>query len=548
MHTKKPRRHDPCPCGSGKKYKQCCGVLLPLLANPVTDAVKEQLSEARKAVCTGDLSQAEYCFRQVLSVTPQQAEALAGLGQCLCWRQQSREGLAFLNSAAVVLQQEAQATGTIRPLIDLGIQLLHWGDVQAALELAETSVQLVPDNAAALNQLALCYSRMNRDKDALPHARSACQLLPDDPGCNILLAILDTRQGQLTAAKNRLEHVLNVCRDTEQSARAQLELGVVFDKLGDVDRAFAAFTIANTQQLTLPALQAIDAESIFTAINANQAGFDVALLQRWPVELLAADALPVPVFLFGFLRSGTTLTEQVLAAHPAILTSNEEPFIAELITELRRDHLTTETIPEILRQLTLDNVRHLRRFYWQRVTEKYPEQHIKKCFIDKMALNSIEAGLISYLFPEAKILFALRDPRDVCLSCYMQAFSPSVATINLLSWTGVAKQYAAVMGYWLNIRDALAPTVMTLRYEDTVNDFETTYRNVFDFLGVAWHADCAQFYTQVAGRYIATPSFSAVSQPLYKTAAGRWRNYEPYFPLILPQLQRFIEAFAYDKS
>jgi hypothetical protein len=134
------------------------------------------------------------------------------------------------------------------------------------------------------------------------------------------------------------------------------------------------------------------------------------------------------------------------------------------------------------------------------------------------------------------------------LSCYMQAFTPAAATVNLLSWSGIVRQYAAVMDYWLAIRDYLAPEILELRYEASLNDFESTYRNVCAFLAIDWHPDCTRFHSHVVGRYIATPSYSAVSQPLYKTAAGRWRKYAQHFTPILPQLQRFIEVFAYDCS
>ncbi|MEQ1638847.1 MAG: sulfotransferase [Methylococcales bacterium] len=545
MTSKNLPRNSLCSCGSGRKYKFCCGSVNQSGIAQANSPAGELLGNARRFVSQGDLVKAEYCFRQILTVAPQHAEALAGVGQCLCWQQKTVEGLRFLKMAAKALQRDAEVTKQVRPLIDLGTQLLHWGDLTTMLELAECSIELAPDNAAALNHLALCYSRTNRDQDALPYAYRACQLLPDDPGCNILLAILETRQGHLAEAQQRLEHIVRTCRDEEQLARAYLELGVVLDKLGRFDEAFSAFTKASAKQVLLPAVQAIDAEGIFSAIKDNHVGFNSALLQRWPVSLFLDDALPIPIFLFGFLRSGTTLTEQVLAAHPDILTSNEEPFIAELIAELRRMSRTTDTIPTLLGRLTIEDVRYLRRFYWQRVSEKYATEMVGKRFIDKFALNSIEAGLIGCIFPEAKILFALRDPRDVCLSCYMQAFAPSPATVNLLSWAGVAKQYAAVMGYWLAIRDALLPGVMELRYEDTVYQFEGTYRKVFDFLNISWHSECAKFHVTVAGRYIATPSFSAVSQPLYNTAAGRWIRYAQHFDPILPQLQPYIEAFAY---
>jgi len=173
---------------------------------------------------------------------------------------------------------------------------------------------------------------------------------------------------------------------------------------------------------------------------------------------------------------------------------------------------------------------------------------LSKRFIDKVALNSIDAGFISVIFPEANILFALRDPRDVCLSCFMQPFTASPATVNLLSWQGVARQYSAVMDLWLYLREIIQPRYLELRYEDTVSDFEATYRRVFDLLNVDWRPEVTEFHQRAHGRYIHTPSFAAVSQPLYNSAVARWRRYESHFDTILPELNRFIEVFGYDQS
>lgn len=168
-----------------------------------------------------------------------------------------------------------------------------------------------------------------------------------------------------------------------------------------------------------------------------------------------------------------------------------------------------------------------------------------KQVVDKNALHTIDLGVISVIFPEAKILFALRDPRDIGISCFMQAFTLAPATVNLLSWEDIARQYAAVMDFWLALRGMIQPTYLELRYEDTVAEFEATYRRVFAFLGVEWFPDVAQFHERAKGSYISTPSFAAVSQPIYNKAVARWKCYEQQMTPILPLLERFITAFGY---
>jgi hypothetical protein len=288
-----------------------------------------------------------------------------------------------------------------------------------------------------------------------------------------------------------------------------------------------------------------DRAYIFDAIARNKLGFAPDLLNRYPAEEVRLDGLPSPTFLLGFLRSGTTLTEQVLGAHPQVFASDESSILHELTLELARISGVADNVPAGLRKAGLEGIRHLRRFYWDRVREEYADAASGKVFVDKNAMNTIELGLISVVFPDAKILFALREPRDICLSCYMQAFAPAPVTVNLLSWEGIARQYAAVMDFWLSLRGHIAPAYLELRYEDTVNEFEATYRRVFEFLGLEWRPEVIAFHEKAVGRYISTPSFAAVSQPLYSSAVARWTRYAKHFAPVLPLLDRFIKVFGY---
>jgi tetratricopeptide (TPR) repeat protein len=541
---RRPGRNDPCPCGSGRKYKACCAAAEARFQARQTPNAAEWLARARQSVAAGRIGDAEFWFREVLAAKPNDAEALAGVGQALCWRRRRREGREYLGKAARQLVRQGLKNRDPGALLQLSGQLQHWGDMDAALELARLGVRLAPESAVAQNNLALCLSRINRAGEALPPARKACELLPGHPGCHILVALLDRAEGRLDEARERLERVAATSTDPEQTARAWLELGTVLDRQQDYDAAFEAFRRAAELHAGLPAARATDRNRVFDSLARHRAGFDRDLLHRWTAADFA-DGLPAPAFLFGFLRSGTTLAEQVLGAHPNIVASDENDFIFELVQELARLSGIPDDIPAALRKIGLDEARRLRKLYWRRIAEEYGNEALRKRFVDKLALNSIDAGFIAALFPEAKILFALRDPRDVALSCFQQAFGLSPATVNLLSFEGIARQYAAVMDFWLYVRDLIAPDFFELRYEDTVGDFEATFRRVFDLLGVDWRPEVLSFHERAKGRYISTPSFAAVSQPLYRTAVARWRRYERYFEPVLPILEPYISAFGY---
>ena len=538
-------RNDRCPCGSGKKYKACCAGVDADKATTAKPDVEGLYQQAQQAAAGGRFVEAEDCFRRLTKAKPNDAYMLASLGQALCWLQKRREGVGYLLKAAKILERQAGKAREPRFVLELSEQLMHWGEMAAAERLARLAVQLLPRSAAALNNLAMCLTRTHRDAEALPISQEVCRLLPDHPGCNIFLALLEAKLVGPEAALSRLDQVIERNQEAEQTARAWLEKAVVLDKLGHYDEAFSAMTLAGEAHSALSPISPAQREAIFDTLEQNRKGFDQSLLQRWSLDVLVNDGLPVPAFLLGFLRSGTTLAEQVLGAHPGIIATDESGIIHELTLELQRLSGVSNDHATALAGLNSGQIGQLRQFYWRRMREEYGEQVMVKQLVDKNAMNTIDLGVISVVFPEARILFALRDPRDVCLSCFMQAFSTAPATINLTSWQGIARQYAAVMSYWLSIRDIMQPEYMHLQYEKTVNDFEATFRQIFDFLGLEWCEAVLKYHERAKGRFISTPSFAAVSQPVYNNAVRRWLGYERYFKSIDAQLQPFIDVFGY---
>ncbi|CAD6881184.1 hypothetical protein [Methylomonas albis] len=537
-------RNDPCPCNSGKKFKACCGNK----STPATQlTVVETLKMAWQAVGQRDVLATTHWFQQTLKLEPTNAEALAGLGQALCWQHRIQEGLSYLKQAAKQLKNNAQIKREVRLILELAEQLHHWGDLVTAIELTELAVTLEPVNPVALNNHALYLVRVNRFSEALSYAQRVCQLRPNEPACNNMLAIIEAHLGDLSTAKRRFEAVIKANLNPQQTARAWQELVGVLDKTGEYEASFQACLQAKQRYKELPEIKALDKQQIFTAIKNNQAGYDQALLSRWSVTDFADD-LPTPHFLMGFLRSGTTLTEQVLAAHPEVETSDENDLIHGLILQLQKfTKCRIDNLVDGVRLLGIDQARQLRQYYWQRVREEYGQTAIQSRFIDKVALNSIDIGLIACLFPEAKILFALRDPRDVCLSCFQQAFAPSAVTANLTDWQGVAEQYAAVMKLWLTIKPMMQPKFIELRYEDTVNHFENSFRQVFELLNLEWTDEINAFHEKAQGRFIATPSFVDVTQPIYTRSLARWQHYQAFYEPVMPILKPYIAVFGYQE-
>lgn len=538
-------RNQPCPCNSGKKYKHCCASShqKPQTAETATEC--RLLEQARQqAFQFHNFAAAEQCYRQVLTLNPNNPEALGGVGQSLYWRHRRAEGRIFMTKTVKILLRQADKTDA-SVLLQLADQLQLWGEIELALQLIRATLKKSPQNPKAQYGLAACLHRLNYTDQALQVINALLKQLPNDSSCHILTALLELDKKNPDSAINRLEHCLQTETDPAQQARICLELAKAYDKSKRYQEAFTLLRRAGELHQQLPAYQQIDAQFVFDKIALYKQGYDAELLQRWSSNAFADASLPAPVFLIGFLRSGTTLTEQVLSAHPDILTSDENHLLDEVITELESLSGIQGNLPLALKQIDQAQAGQLRRLYWRRAGEEYGQSVFKKRFVNKVALNSIEIGLISCLFPEAKLIFALRDPRDICLSCALQSFTASPATINMQSWDGIAKQYAAVMDLWLSLRDQIPIDYLELRYEDTVTHFETSFRKVFKLLELDWHADIIRYHQNMAGRFISTPSFNAVAQPLYQSAIARWIPYAEYFQEILPILNPYIEKFGY---
>ena len=243
------------------------------------------------------------------------------------------------------------------------------------------------------------------------------------------------------------------------------------------------------------------------------------------------------VFLVGFPRSGTTLLENILASHPGVAALDER----DTLGEAAREFLASDEGRDRLAALTPAEIEKHRAIYWQRV-RGFGADVTGRVFLDKYPLSSIKLPLVAKLFPDARILFAIRDPRDVLFSCFRRSFSLNTSMFELLDLERGARFYAAVMDLAAVYRDKLDLAWHPLRYESLVADFEGEMRGVCDFIGVAWNEQMRDFAERPKSRTIKTPSSTQVVRGLYREGAGQWRNYEselaPALPILAPWIGR----------
>ena len=153
--------------------------------------------------------------------------------------------------------------------------------------------------------------------------------------------------------------------------------------------------------------------------------------------------------------------------------------------------------------------------------------------------------IVVRVFPETKFLIALRDPRDVVISCFQQALPLTPISSAYLSIESTVQQYASAMGFWLDMRPRMGDRWIQVRYEEMIEDLPSVARAALSFLGVDFDENVLKFYEHARTKRVKSPSHADVLKPVYRTAVGRWRNYEKYLHPYLNGLNRFLEEFNY---
>ena len=255
---------------------------------------------------------------------------------------------------------------------------------------------------------------------------------------------------------------------------------------------------------------------------------------------IGARAAAGHAFLIGFPRSGTTLLERVFAAHPGVVTLSE----VDHLGEVGGHFIANATALDELAQLTPPLADAARESYWRSVAATIGEDVSGKVVIDKLPLHTAALPVISKLFPRAKVLFALRDPRDVVLSCFRRRFQINSAMFEFLDLADAATYYDSVMVLARVYRRALPLTVQEVRHEALVANFEAEVRGALVFLGLEWDPAVERF-AETLPADARTPSDVQLARGLNADGVGQWRRYESHMAPALPILEKWVGEFGY---
>lgn len=410
------------------------------------------------------------------------------------------------------------------------------GRADAAIEAYARALSLAPNDAAAHAGLASAFERRHDLARARHHAEAALKVDANNAVARLALARVLLREKDFTGAEAAASALTaNRQANVDQRVAAFGLMGDARDRAGDARGAFQAFTAANALTLRQHGAWLNATERLYHPDNVQRMSDLVARtdVSTWAVTRSART----PAFLVGFPRSGTTLLDQILSSHNGIVCLEEKEFFSEALAEVLVDRARVWDVAA----LSEDEIERIRSGYWRRVAAR-PDSTV----VDKFPLNIVVLPLIKRVFPDAKIIFALRDPRDVVLSCYQQRFGMNAAMAQFLELERAGAYYDCVMRLFDRCRERLDLDLLEVRYEEVVRDLEGAARRLCSFLGLAFDPAMLDYQATALRRDIATPSARQVIEPLYDRSIGRWRRYQEDLAPVLPSLGVWARRFGYN--
>jgi len=510
------------------------------------DSADAALALGRLRASSGDFDGARECFARATGLAPAMFEPWFLLGITHMRAERYADALAPLRQAHRLQPGQPDAT---RALADAEF---HAGLPRDALPLWQAAVAAQPRDVDARLKLGETFNRMGRLDEEASNYEAGLALLPGS--ADLWMALAQSREdggdrdGAIAAYTRALQSkpgwtmplagLLSLQRkappaelvelagsllsrpDTPDRERALLgyALGKIQDSRGAYDDAMASWHDANAARRRMcGAYDSADAEA---GVQRLIDTFDAGFFRHPPGNGGSADERPV--FVVGMPRSGTTLTEQIIASHPQAHGCGELPDIALLIKALG------SRWPANASGLESGFLRDEAARYLEAASRHAPANALR--LVDKAPLNYYNLGLIALLFPRARVVWCRRDPRDIALSIYSENFSfDAQFSTSLEAIAHAIALQTRLMRHWQSV---LPLPIHELRYESLVDAPETRARQLIDFLGLPWDPGCLEFHR--SNRAVQTPSRWQVREPIHGRSAGRWQRYAGSLPEFAP--------------
>jgi tetratricopeptide (TPR) repeat protein len=477
--------------------------------------------------------------KRALRLVPDEPSLLTTLGNLL-----SQAGRHH-DAEAVYRHAVERDRGNLTSLQGLAQTYLNLGDYVSAEAQYRSALAVNPRWPDALSGLALIAQRRGDPQVATSLARRALEGDPAHSGALLVLTQIAAMDGDFAQA--------------EVYARAALRS----PSIDGPDRATALTRLADALHAQARYGEAMDAyreaKSLLHAYYQREyvrPGVETPGVRTRRLADALANADPAPwrseppdddakssrlAFLVGFPRSGTTLLEQILDSHDDVVTLEEQP----TLTESEEAFLLAPDGLARLATISPDEAEVFRTAYWRRVESLAPDCR-GKLILDKMPLNTVALPIIAKLFPHARILFAIRDPRDVVLSCFRQAFGMNPSMYEFTTLEGAAGFYDSVMRLAERALEILPLSTFVARHEALVTDFDVQAQAICAHIGLTWDPAMRDFATKTANKIIRTPSARQVRKGLNSSGFAQWRHYEAELGPVLPVLQRWVTHWGYE--
>lgn len=475
-------------------------------------AVREQATQLARV---GQREMAATIMERWLFRHPQDYELWLWLGDL-------RQQAGAVDSAIEAWRSATGGTERLRltALLRIGGACLQTVDVHGAREAFVAAVKCAGRSAEAHCGLAAAAAQLGDFETVYREAVIALSL---DPHCY-------TAWYQLTLApdidierKRAMQLAARQAADVPAAWLLHIALGRVLERSSDYDAAFAAYSRGQTLRLRAFGIDFTRQRHYFTAVRQH---LDKAFLGR---QFHRETSSSRPIFVVGMPRSGTTLVEAILAAHPHVAAGGEMRFVYDWL-HARAGSAATAAAVEWLAQ-TNDGLLTRLVHDWCKVLRKAANS--RPCVTDKFPLNFTLVGLLVLCFPEASIVHVRRDPRDTCVSCYTTALYGDAIPATLTELGACYNGYRSLMRHWRSILGE--NRIVEVSYERLVQTPEPAMRKLLTEVGLDWHPECMNFYR--SRRAIATASLYQVRQPIYRHSIGRWRRFEKHLTPLFNALE-----------
>jgi len=363
-------------------------------------------------------------------------------------------------------------------------------------------------------QLPTAHAGLAETLESLGRSEEASQVLQPvmeagDPSFAAVLAWGRVRQrlGDRDSAIKAMERYLASKRGLPMHrSKMSMQLGLAYEKAGRPDDAFRCWQQGNAMHRGRWSPAAHE-----QLVDSMVATFTRSELERLP---RAADAPFTPILVVGMYRSGTTLTEQILSAHPTITPGGESPAMPSAVSHLATALGGRDTFPGSICNLTASQAEEAAEVYRSRIME---HAGMGSHIVDKLPMNYLNIGIAALLLPNARVLHLVCDPLDTAISCYSQAFASQMSFTADLEHLGHAiAQQRRIMAHWADVIDL---PMMEVRYETLAAEPESTLRGVLEFLELPWDDAVMRFHE--SKRVAATPSMDQVRRPINTSAVNR---------------------------